>query len=296
MRHDHGSCMHMAEEHIDEVIRILRQRQEMHQSLADAPELRLADDIRRAYRDETNQDRHSLERVFLRLVENQETDRSKIVSISRRNQGQERISVMQKDTIQSLSQNKTGWKRRLSVVAAILCTMMLIGGFLLVFNVVRTDTGSQVAVTPTPRPTTRPASQVFPRVVLTDSPTNGEGVGPGFNGIPSVSQFIVGQRIWLLYEWSADESGLVVVKWYANGHLYRSSSQYMDYIMPYPGQKAPTPGVYGVTATPVISTTPSLPISSSFTITYSQPAAGKVELYWDGQLALSLSFTVKSGG
>src|SRR5579875_2652532 len=107
MRHDHGSCMHMAEEHIDEVIRILRQRQEMHQ--------RLADDIRRAYRDETNQDRHSLERVFLRLVENQETDRSKIVSISRRNRGQERIPVMQKDTIQSLSQNKTGWKRRLSV-------------------------------------------------------------------------------------------------------------------------------------------------------------------------------------
>lgn len=248
MRHDHGSGMHMTEEYIDELVRILRQRQEIHQSLADAPDLRLADDIRRAYRDETNQDRHSLESVFLRLVENQETGRSKIVSISKRNQEQERASVMQKDTIQSLSQSKTGWKRRLSVVAAILCTMILIGGFLLIFNVVRAGTGSQITVTPTPRPTvipptpqptTIPASQAFPHVVLTDSPTNGEGVGPGLNGIPSVNQFTVGQKVWLLYEWSADESGPVVVKWYANGQLYSSSSRYMDYIAPYQGQGIP---------------------------------------------------------
>ncbi len=38
--------------------------------------------------------------------------------------------------------------------------------------------------------------------------------------------------------------------------------------------------------------TSSVPVTGSFEITYNQPAAGKVELYWKGQLAKTLVFTV----
>jgi hypothetical protein len=38
---------------------------------------------------------------------------------------------------------------------------------------------------------------------------------------------------------------------------------------------------------------PDTPIESSFSITYGQPAEGKVELYWKGQLAMTLPFVVK---
>ena len=231
---------------------------------------------------------------------------------------QERISALQKSMIQPFSQRQTGWKRRLSVFAAILCMILLIGGFLTVFNMIHashtTSVGSQNGRTLTLQPAKSPASHAIQKALLSDSVAgNSEGVGPGLSGIASQNHFTVGQRIWLSYIWSAEESGTVVVKWYANGHLSSSSSQYMHYEAPYQGRGiAPTPTVSGgiaptptasggIVPTPTVSGgiaptsgpgSSSVPIESDLSTTYDQPTAGKVELYWKGQLAMTLFFAV----
>lgn len=192
-----------------------------------------------------------------------------------------------------------------NAVAAVVVVSLLVATSLLLFHShLQTTTGSQLTVTPTPQPTGGPASHVILKAELTDSPMgNSEGVGPGLSGIVSKNHFTVGQRIWLFYIWSAANSGTVVVKWYADGRLYSSSSQYMNYVAPYQGrgiaptpgpQRTPTPGpTASVPPTPG-PTTASVPISSDFSITYNQPAVAKVELYWNGRLAATLFFVVKS--
>jgi hypothetical protein len=291
MRHDNGPGIHMTDEYINEIVQGLQQRQEMHQSLAYAPDLRLTYDLRRAYQDETDQDRHSLERVFLGLVGNQATARPKINSLPKIDQQQERISVMQKNAIQPFSQRKTGWERRLNVFAAILCTMLLVGGFLTIFNAARvnhtTSVGSQIEVTPTPQPTDSPASHAIPKAVLTDSPTgNSEGIGPGLSGITATNQFTVGQQFWIFFLVNDDSGGTIAVKWYANSRLYSSTSRYLPATSRGEPSPAPTPSRNSPAST-------ASPVESNFSTTYDQPAAGKVELYWKGQLAMTLFFVVK---
>lgn len=204
-------------------------------------------------------------------------------------------------SIQSSSQRTSRPRLRLTAfmnaVAAIVVVSLLVATSLLLFRShVQTITGSQPTVTPTPQPTGDLASHVILKAELTDSPIgNSEGVGPGLSGIVSKNRFMVGQRIWLFYIWSADKSGTVVVKWYADGHLYSSSSQYMNYVAPYQGRGiVPTPGpTASVPLTPG-PTAASEPIESNFSIAYNQPAVGKVELYWNGRLAATLFFVVKS--
>jgi len=281
MRHDNDP----GDEHIDELV------QGLQQSLADAPDLRLAYDLRRAYQDETDQDRHSLEHVFIGLVGNQATARPKIISLPKLDQQQERISVMQKNATQPFSQSNTGWKRRLSVFAAVLCTMLLVGGFLTLFNAVRvnhtTSAGSQMEVTPTPQPTDSPASHAIQKAVLTDSPTgNSEGIGPGLSGITATNQFTVGQQLWIFFLVNDDGGGTVAVKWYANSRLSSSSSQ----SLPATPRGGPSPAPTPSRNSPASAASP---VESNFSTTYDQPAAGKVELYWKGQLAMTLFFVVK---
>lgn len=308
MKHDNGPGSHITDEHIDGLVQNLQQRKKARQSLADVPDLRLADDIRRAYQDETDQDQLSLEQVFTRLVEGQATARPKIISLSKIDQQQERISAVQNNTFQTFSQRKPGWKRRLSVFAAILCMMVLIGGFLAIFNAERashtTGVGSQIEVTPTPQPTGSPASHAIQKALLTAADTgNSEGIGPGLAGLTGATQFSVGQKFWLFFIVNDNGGGTVAVKWYTNGSLYSSSSQYIPSV-PVSSSRGgipPTPGP-GRTPTPAPTTsvpstptpTASVPVESNFSVTYNRPAQGKVELYWHGQLAMTLLFVVKS--
>ncbi len=202
--------------------------------------------------------------------------------------------------IQPSVQRKTGWEQRLGVFAAILCTMVLVGGFLTIVNAARvnrtTSVGSQIEITPTPQPIARPASHAIPKAVLTDAPTgNSEGIGPGLSGITATNHFTVGQQFWIFFLVNDDGGGTVTVKWYANSRLFSSSSQYISPVPmvssrggvpPTPAPTASVPPTPGPTASPV-------PIESNFSTTYDQPAAGKVELYWKGQLAMTLFFVVK---
>ncbi len=295
MKYDNGPGSHMRNGLIDGFIQNVQQRQKTRHDLADAPDQRLADDIRRAYQGETDQDQLSLERVFTRLVEGQVTARPKIISLSRIDQQQERISAMQNDTLQTFSPRQPGWKRRLSVLAAILCMMVLVGGFFAIFNVERashtTGTGSQIKVTPTPQPTSSPASHAIQKALLTASNRgSSEGVGPGLSGLTGATHFSVGQKFWLFFIVN-NGGGTVAAKWYANGSLYSSSSQYIPYV-PVSSSRGgilPTPELK---KTPTPEPTASEPATSSFSITYNQPAQGKVELYWKGQLAMTLLFVV----
>jgi hypothetical protein len=210
--------------------------------------------------------------------------------------------------IQPSVQRKTGWEQRLGVFAAILCTMVLVGGFLTIVNAARmnrtTSVGSHIEITPTPQPIARPASHAIPKAVLTAAPTgNGEGIGPGLSGITATNHFTVGQQFWLFFLVNDDGGGTVTVKWYANSRLFSSSSQYISPVPmvssrggvpPTPApQRTPTPvPTASVPPTPGPTASP-VPIESNFSTTYDQPAAGKVELYWKGQLAMTLFFVVK---
>lgn len=192
--------------------------------------------------------------------------------------------------IQPSVQRKTGWKQRLGVFAAILCTMVLVGGFLTIVNAARvnrtTSVGSQIEITPTPQPIARPASHAIPKAVLTAAPTgNSEGIGPGLSGITATNHFTVGQQFWIFFLVNDDGGGTVTVKWYANSRLFSSSSQYISPV-PMVSSRGGVPPTPAPTASPV-------PIESNFSTTYDQPAAGKVELYWKGQLAMTLFFVVK---
>lgn len=178
-----------------------------------------------------------------------------------------------------------------ALVAIVVVSLIVISSFMLFRSHLQTTIGSSTTATPTPtlRPTSSPASHVILNAVLTDLSTVGsEGIGPMLSGLVSKNHFTVGRQFWLYFVWSADSSGPIVVKWYANDRFYSSSSHQMSYIPPHwrPGMPTPTPQPG--------STVSSVPNQDDFSITYNQPATGKVELYWNGQLAATLSFVVKS--
>lgn len=77
--------------------------------------------------------------------------------------------------------------------------------------------------------------------------------------------FVRGQTIYLVYSVHPKNKGVVVLKWYTNNVLYKSD------------------------------TSPSIADAKNgvFTMQYTAPVEGKVELYWNDQLAVRLFFVVR---
>lgn len=138
MKPDNFSRPKMLDQQIETIACELEQRQQARQSLSDAPELRLTDDIRHAYQAETHEDQRSLARVLARLVGNDADARPKVIFLPHANNTEKRMSVMQ-NTMNSSPQDKTqgGWKRRAGLFAAVLCLALLVGGFLTVLGATR---------------------------------------------------------------------------------------------------------------------------------------------------------------
>lgn len=302
MKPDDFSRPAKLDEQIGELTNELERRQQAQSGLADTPDLRLTLDIRHAYQAETDEDQRSLERVLARLVGNETADQPKVIFLPQASKTQKRMSTMQNNTMNSSPQLRVngGWKKRVGLIAAVLCVALLMGGFLTVLNATHagrtTGAGSRTSVTPTPQPT---APQVIQKAILTDSRAgNGEGIGPNLAGISSKTHFTVGQQFWIFFLAKAPNKGTVTVKWYENNTLYKTSSQELISVpanssgttpAPTPSGKAPLPTPSGNS-----SATNILPVESNFGITYNQAAAGKVEIYWNGHLEVTLDFVVSA--
>ena len=81
------------------------------------------------------------------------------------------------------------------------------------------------------------------------------------------NQFKVGDTIFLTYSVHPKSPGTVTARWYTNNNYFQIS-----------------------TSTPIKDAS-----SGYFPMQYLQPAEGKVELYWNGQLAVTLFFVVEPG-
>ena len=81
------------------------------------------------------------------------------------------------------------------------------------------------------------------------------------------NQFKVGDTIFLTYSVHPKSPGVVTARWFTNNNYYQIS-----------------------TSTPIKDAS-----SGYFPMQYLQPAEGKVELYWNGQLAVTLFFVVEPG-
>jgi hypothetical protein len=81
------------------------------------------------------------------------------------------------------------------------------------------------------------------------------------------NQFKVGDTIFLTYSVHPKSPGIVTARWYTNNNFYQQS----------------------------ISTSIKDASSGYFPMQYLQPAQGKVELYWNGQFAVTLYFVVEPG-
>jgi len=79
------------------------------------------------------------------------------------------------------------------------------------------------------------------------------------------NQFKVGDTIFLTYSVHPKSQGIVTARWYTNNNFYQMST----------------------------STTIKEASSGYFPMQYLQPAEGKVELYWNGKLAIPLFFVVE---
>lgn len=262
-----------------EPVRTYRQRQQ-------APDPRLASDIHRAYRDESDQDQRSLDRVFARLLRNQAPGTQKVGAPPGVVQHPERIACMHTRTAQ--------WQRRMTLFAALLCTLVLIGGFLTLAHAGRvkhtSSVGSQQTLTSTPTLTPRPTSHAIQKAILTASSSGkGEGIGPGLSGLTTEDHFQVGQMIRLFVLVGVDNGGTISARWYANGLLLLASSLPIPALPPQAPVQTPVPTP--ARNAPVVL---SVPIECSFHIMYTRPVTGKVELYWNGQFALALTFVVRA--
>jgi hypothetical protein len=128
------------------------------------------------------------------------------------------------------------------------------------------------------------------RAILSTSPIGkGEGIGPGLSGLTPADHFRAGHPFWLFFLVKATCGGTVLAKWYANGHFYRISSRYIPALPARLSARTPVPAPGCKSLVEV-----SISIESDFSITYGQPAAGRVELYWNGQFAMTLFFVVRA--
>ena len=121
---------------------------------------------------------------------------------------------------------------------------------------------TQSATLPTPgaMPTFGPAAQIInsAATALKIDQTTAQPQVPA-------NQFKVGDTIFLTYSVHPRSPGIVAARWYTNNNFYQAST----------------------------STTIKDASSGYFPIQYLQPAEGKVELYWNGQLAVTLFFVVE---
>jgi len=81
------------------------------------------------------------------------------------------------------------------------------------------------------------------------------------------NKFKVGDTIFLTYSVHPKSPGIVTARWFTNNNFYQMS-----------------------TSTPIKEAS-----SGYFPMQYLQPAEGKVELYWNGQFAITLFFVVEPG-
>lgn len=244
-----------------------------------SPEMRLAADIRQAYQDETDQDQRSLKRVFARLQQDHLP-------------GEQRASIRSgtaypAERISSLDETAGQWRRRIALLAATLCLLVLVAGFVSLAHVARITRSTVVGAPMPPRATGSAGPLAIRKALLCILPVGGEGVGPGLSGLTPSDHFQVGQQFWLFFLVDATHAGTVSVRWYADGLLYHTSERAIPaFPQTFPvGTPLPTPARNA----PVQISGPS---ESNFGITYGRPAHGKVELYWNGQLALTLYFVV----
>ncbi len=257
--------------YIDELVQDLQQHQRTRQSLADAPELRMTHDIRRAYQAEACEDARSLERVLARLRGDQAEAQSKVLFLPHVYQQQERISTMQ-HSINTLARGKISrrWQQRAGLLAAVLFLTLLVGGLLTVLSVVHAGHASPSTAQGT-LPASSFASNVITSVELSDNanPTSQAS---------TVQRFTVGQTIWLtsvINVGKMTRSGILTVKWYENDRLYATSTR--DFQAP--KEQA------------VATALKAIPLRTHQVCT--QPGDGKVEVYWNGQLVTTLHFVVE---
>ena len=230
MRKDDFSQPEMFDAHIEELTRALEQRQRTHQSLKNAPDLRLTSDIRRAYQAEMGADSRSLERVLSRLLENDVPGRSRVIFLPDRNKEQEGISSMNDTTMNAVPQKKTPgkWPRRAGLLVAVFCLLLLVGGFLTVFNAMHSakPAGTNVASaqnTPSPTPHGPIGTIVKDDVTSTEplswSPTGDRVAGIGADGVtPETWDVLTGTNI-ITYKmpFSNPSIGLMGALWSADG-------------------------------------------------------------------------------
>ncbi len=121
---------------------------------------------------------------------------------------------------------------------------------------------AQSATLPVPQtiPTFGPASQII------NSAATASKIDPA-TAQPQVpaNQFKVDDTIFLTYSVHPKSPGIVTARWYTNNNYYQIS-----------------------TSTPIKDAS-----SGYFPMQFLQPAEGKVELYWNGQLAVTLFFVVE---
>jgi len=157
MKHDHFSDS----EKFDARIQELLQKVHQHQNMADEPEVRMLDDIRRTYRAEVDEDARSLERVLSRLVDDSASEEPRGMFLPYVEQKQERILHMQNTTDVlspgTLRKTKGRWGRRVGLLAAVLVCVALVGSLSLVLAASRSKpvnsfTGSHGMPTSTATP------------------------------------------------------------------------------------------------------------------------------------------------
>jgi hypothetical protein len=124
--------------------------------------------------------------------------------------------------------------------------------------------------------TTQPATLPVPQTVPTFGPAsliiNSAATASKIDPATSqpqapTNQFKVGDTIFLTYSVHPKSPGMVTARWYTNNNFYQQST----------------------------STSIKDASSGYFPMQYLQPAEGRVELFWNGQLAVTLNFVVEPG-
>lgn len=261
MSREEHSPTHATDAHIDELLQNLAERQRSGQGLIDVPELRLAQDIRRAYQTEALEDARSLERVLAKLTKDQVSAGSNPLALLPISRQTERISTMQ-HTLDTRTDRKSRRKwQPPALLAAAVFLALLVGGLLTALGVVHVSQTS---------PTASVVSQVITSVALSDNTNLTTQTSP-------VQHFAVGQTVWLVLNVGKMKgpAGILSIKWYENDHLYATSTRDFQTAK---GQA-------------IASASKAIPVREHQVFT--QPGNGKVELYWNDQLVKTLYFVVK---
>ena len=118
--------------------------------------------------------------------------------------------------------------------------------------------------TPTTTTTTGPASNIINSVATASI------IDPN-SGYPktATNRFTVNQKVYLTYSVHSNRAGNITVKWYTNGNIYFTSKQ----------QATPPKGSNG--------------FNGNTDEIFAVPTEGKVEIYWNDQLAAQLYFVVE---